>query len=218
MRNIDGLPENFDFINKRTRPTNAADVVHNNYAHQPPRVQEHQNDRTNINNDAYCARPQKAVVPRPVRDCQKRHGHYNGIFALEDYEVVRRKTKRISLSTFVVFSICIMIIFAIVNSAAMVNNEVKRYNELSSTLESLRLENQQITNALAEKHGALDIGEIAVCDLGMVKHDNFSGTYISLSEGNCVTVYPEEKENEWFGLVLLNTFGNKIGDFLEFLD
>ena len=71
---------------------------------------------------------------------------------------------------------------------------------------------------LAKKNDLVVIEDIAKNDLGMIKVAEAEQRYANLGAENSVNTYEAEGENNTVTMYLLNTFGEKIGDFLEYLD
>ena len=71
---------------------------------------------------------------------------------------------------------------------------------------------------MTEKDIDTKIEEMAKNDLGMVKVADAHQKYVSLSNGDTIQAYGAEEQDTAFGISLLNTFGEKISKFLEYLD
>ncbi len=137
---------------------------------------------------------------------------------IENFELVKRRTPSLSLGMFVSFIVTAMVLSMVVFSGSLINEEARRYSELSDTLAELKETDKTLTLALEEKHELVDAMDIAVNELGMVAVNSTAAEYISLSEGDGVEVYSADKEKTSITVNLLNTFSDKIGGFLEYLD
>ena len=62
------------------------------------------------------------------------------------------------------------------------------------------------------------IEEIAKNDLGMIKVSAAEQRYLPLSAEDGISTYAQNEENDTFGMDMLNAFGEKISDFLEYLE
>ena len=140
------------------------------------------------------------------------------IIHIENFELVRRKTPSLSLGMLVSVLITAMVLAMVVYSGSLINKEARRYSELSESLEVLKEEDKTLTLALESKHESIDIADIAVNEYGMVAAKAATADYLSLSEGNSVEVYSADDGDTSVPVDLLNTFGDKIGGFLEYLD
>lgn len=137
---------------------------------------------------------------------------------IENFELVKRKASTLSFGMLVSVLITAMVLAMVVYSGSLINEEARRYSELSSSLEVLKEEDKTLTLALEGKHESIDIADMAVNEYGMVAANTATADYISLSRGNSVDVYTPDEENTSIGVSMLNTFGDKIGGFLEYLD
>lgn len=140
------------------------------------------------------------------------------VIDLENFELVRRKTPRMSLGVLVSVLVTGLVLSMIVYSGSLINEEARRYSDLSDTLTVLQEENKTLTLALAEKNDLVVIEDIAKNELGMVKVAEAEQKYIDLGTENTVQTFSAEKEDAAVSMHLLNTFGEKISDFLEYLD
>ena len=137
---------------------------------------------------------------------------------IENFELVKRRTPSLSLGMLVSFMVTAMVLSMVVFSGSLINEEARRYSELSDTLAELKETDKTLTLALEEKHELVDAMDIAVNELGMVAANAAATEYLSLSEGDGVEVYAADEEKTSFTVNLLNTFSDKIGGFLEYLD
>lgn len=140
------------------------------------------------------------------------------VISLENFELVKRKSPRLSLGMFVSVMVTGLILAMVVFSGSLINEEARRYSELSDTLSVLQEENKTLTLALAEKNDLVVIEDIAKNELGMVKVAEAEQKYVNLGGENTVRTYAAEQENTTVPVHLLNTFGEKISSFLEYLD
>lgn len=159
--------------------------------------------------------PVREVTPAPVK-VQPRNRRE--IVHIENFELVRKKSPSLSLGMFVSVMITAMVLAMVVFSGSLINEEARRYSELSGTLEVLKEEDKTLTLALEEKHDVLSIEDIALNEFGMVASNTATAEYLSLSEGDSVEVYSADSDDTSVTVNLLNTFGDKIGGFLEYLD
>ena len=171
-------------------------------------------------NKAIVAKTQKSAVrevtaPAPVKNQTRARRE---IIHIENFELVRRRTPSLSLGMFVSVLVTAMVLAMVVYSGSLINKEARRYNELSESLQVLKEEDKTLTLALEHKHGTIDVADIAVNEYGMVAAKTATNDYLSLSEGNSVEVYSADSANTSVPVDLLNTFGDKIGGFLEYLD
>ena len=166
----------------------------------------------------------KSEKKPPIRELRRmpaRHsapvGHHE-VIALENFELVKRKPARISVGKFASVTACALILSAIVYGGSLINEEARRYSELSEDLEVLQKENQTLELELKEKNNLTVIEDIAKNDLGMIKVSEAEQRYLPLSAENGISTYAQNEENTAFGMDMLNAFGEKISDFLEYLE
>lgn len=170
-------------------------------------------------NKALATAKKSAVREATVPAVRKQQTHARReIVHIENFELVRRKTPSLSLGMLVSVLITAMVLAMVVYSGSLINKEARRYSELSESLEVLKEEDKTLTLALENKHEAIDIADIAVNEYGMVAARAATTDYLSLSDGNSVEVYSADSEDASVPVDLLNTFGDKIGGFLEYLD
>ncbi len=140
------------------------------------------------------------------------------VIALENFELVKRKSPRLSLGVLVSVLVTGLVLAMVVYSGSLINEEARRYSDLNDTLAVLQEENKTLTLALAEKNDLVVIEDVAKNELGMVKVAEAEQKYIDLGTENTVHTYAAEQEDTAVSMHLLNTFGEKINDFLEYLD
>jgi len=140
------------------------------------------------------------------------------VISLENFELVKRKSPRLSLGMLVSVIATGLVLAMVVFSGSLINEEARRYSELSDTLSALQEENQTLTLALAEKNDLAVIEDIAKNDLGMVKVAEAEQRYVDLSDANAVSVNKTSETETTVPMHLLNAFGEKISNFLEYLD
>lgn len=140
------------------------------------------------------------------------------VIALENFELVKRKSPRMSLGLLVSVLVTGIVLAMVVYSGSLINEEARRYSDLSDTLTALQEENKTLTLALAEKNDLVVIEDVAKNELGMVKVAEAEQKYIDLGTENAVQTFAVEQEDAAASVHLLNTFGEKINDFLEYLD
>ena len=176
--------------------------------------------------DLPAARPAKPAAKKPpVREVKPSNVNRTGlpaprheVIALENFELVKRKPARISFARLASFMACALILTAIVYGGSLINEEARRYTELNAGLEALQKENQTLELALKEKNDLTVIEDMAKNDLGMIKVSSAEQRYLALSGEDGIETYAEEEKNAGFGMNLLNAFGEKITDFLAYLD
>lgn len=140
------------------------------------------------------------------------------VIALENFELVKRKTPRLSLGMLVSVMVTGLILATVVFSGSLINEEARRYSELSDELSVLQEENKTLTLALAEKNDLVVIEDIAKNELGMIKVAEAEQKYVNLGGENLVRTYTAEQDKTAVPVHLLNAFGEKISSFLEYLD
>ncbi len=162
---------------------------------------------------------QRPVVREVVAATENREVRpHREVVAIENFEMVARRSRSLSLGMIVSVLVTAMVLAMVVYSGSFINEEARRYNELTSTLASLKEEDKNLTLALEEKNDIAVIEDIAVNELGMVAASATEQGYLSLSAGDSVRVYDVENEDTSLTVNLLNTFGEKISGFLEYLD
>lgn len=167
---------------------------------------------------AVAPKRQKAVVREVIAtETKPQNRGHREVVHIENFELVRRKGTKLSLSMLVSVMITAMVLAMVVFSGSLINEEARRYSELSDTLVQLKEEDKALALALEVKHDSVDIADVAA-DFGMVANNTATSEYLSLSAGDSVEVYSADSENTPVSVDLLNTFGDKIGGFLEYLD
>ena len=168
---------------------------------------------------AVSAAPKKSVVRDVTAAPQKSENRgRREVVHIENFQLVKRRTPSISLGMLVSFMVTAMVLGMVVFSGSLINVEARRYSELTSTLAALKEEEKELALALEEKHELVNIDDFAISELGMVAVNTAGAEYISLSEGDSVAVYANEEKNTPITVSLLNTFGDTISSFLEYLD
>ena len=140
------------------------------------------------------------------------------VVAIENFELVRRKSSSFSFGMLVSVMVTAMVLAMVVFSGSLINEEARRYSELTSTLENLQTENKTLMLELEEKNDLTVIEDLAKNELGMVKVAEAEQKYVSLADGNSIRTYTAETENTSVTFHMLNAFGEKISNFLEYLD
>lgn len=140
------------------------------------------------------------------------------VVSLENFELVKRKAPALSLGMLVSVFAVGLVLAMVVFSGSLINEEARRYSELSDTYTALQAENQELTLALAEKNDLTVIEDAAKNDFGMIKVAEAEQRYVHLDNADAVSVYAAEEENTTVPMHLLNAFGEKISNFLEYLD
>ena len=140
------------------------------------------------------------------------------VVAIENFELVRRKSTSLSFGMIVSVMVTAMVLAMVVFSGSLINEEARRYSELTSTLETLREENKTLTLELEEKNDLVVIEDMAKNELGMVKVAEAEQRYVSLADGNSIHTYTADDADTSVTLHMLNAFGEKISNLLEYLD
>ena len=140
------------------------------------------------------------------------------VVSLENFELVKRKTPALSLGMLVSIFAMGIVLAMVVFSGSLINEEARRYSALSDTYSVLQEENKTLTLALAEKNDLTVIEDVARNDFGMIKVAEAEQRYVHLDNADAVSVYAAEEENTAVPMHLLNAFGEKISNFLEYLD
>ncbi|MBE6679639.1 MAG: hypothetical protein E7598_03860 [Ruminococcaceae bacterium] len=162
---------------------------------------------------------QKAVVREvSAAPAKKENRPRREVISIENFEIVTRRTRSLSLGMIVSVLVTAMVLAMVVYSGSFINEEARRYNELSGTLAALKEDDKNLSLALEEKNDIEIIENIALNELGMVAANATEQGYLSLSAGDSVKVYDVNNEDTSVTVNLLNTFGEKISDFLEYLD
>ena len=172
------------------------------------------------------AHPAKTTAKKPpVREVKPSGTNRAGmpaphheVIALENFELVKRKPTRISFARLASVMACALILTAIVYGGSLINEEARRYAELNAGLETLQKENQALELELKEKNNLTVIEDMAKNDYGMIKVSAAEQRYLTLAGEDGIQTYAEEKKDGGFGMNLLNAFGEKITDFLAYLD
>ena len=162
---------------------------------------------------------QTAVVRElKVAPVRRENMAHREVVAIENFELVRRKSPSFSLGMLVSVMVTAMVLAMVVFSGSLINEEARRYSDLINTLETLEAENATLTLELEEKNDLTVIEDIAKNELGMVKVAEAEQKYISLADGNSIQTYTAETEDTSVTFHMLNAFGEKISNFLEYLD
>ena len=172
------------------------------------------------------ARPAKPASKKPpVREVKPSNMNRTGmpaphheVIALENFELVKRKPARISFARLASVMACALILTAIVYGGSLINEEARRYAELNAGLETPQKENHALELELKEKNNLTVIEDMAKNDYGMIKVSSAEQRYLTLSGEDGIQTYAEDKKDDGFGMNLLNAFGEKITDFLAYLD
>ena len=157
---------------------------------------------------------QAAVVRELKASAVKREPvAYREVIAIENFELVRRKAPALSLGMIVSVMVTAMVLAMVVFSGSLINEEARRYTELSGTLEILREENETLSLALEEKNDLVVIEDAAKNELGMVKIAEAQQRYVSLTNGDSIQTYVSRDEEASATLHMLNAFGEKSATF-----
>ena len=140
------------------------------------------------------------------------------VVSIENFELVRRKSPSLSLGMLVSVMVSAIVLAMVVYSGSLINEKSREYSDISHSISVLEEENKALTLELAKKNDLVVIEDIAKNDLGMIKVAEAEQRYANLGAENSVNTYEAEGENNTVTMYLLNTFGEKIGDFLEYLD
>ncbi len=165
------------------------------------------------------AKKQHTVVRElKTAPAHRENAAHREVVAIENFELVRRKTPALSLGMIVSVMVTAMVLAMLVFSGSLINEEARRYSELTGTLETLKEENKTLALELAEKNDLTVIEDVAKNELGMVKAAEVEQKYVVLADGNSIETYSAETEDTSLTFHMLNAFGEKISNFLEYLD
>ncbi|MBQ9428349.1 MAG: cell division protein FtsL [Clostridia bacterium] len=139
---------------------------------------------------------------------------HRDVLAIENFEVVVRKSSKLSLGAVVSVLISAIVLAMIVFSGAQINEGMRTNAELSKRYEQIVSENRVLELELEAKNNVAVIEDIAKNDLGMIKMSTAEQKYVSLGAEDSVENYAEADEHISVGTTLLNTFS----DILEYLD
>lgn len=140
------------------------------------------------------------------------------VIDLENFQIVKRKTRPFSIGAVASIMIGAIVLSTLVYTGSLVNQEVKRCNELSETMEVLCAENKALERELAEKNDLTVIEDIAKNELGMISMSQAKQKYVPIEGQNSVIVHKTEEQTTGFGPTLLNSFSEIILNFLEILE
>ena len=140
------------------------------------------------------------------------------VVSIENFELVRRKSPSLSLGMLVSVMVSAIVLAMVVYSGSLINEKSREFSDISASISLLEEENKALTLELAKKNDLGVIEDIAKNDLGMIKVAEAEQRYASLGGENTVDTYSADSEKNTVTMYLLNTFGEKIGDFLEYLD
>lgn len=140
------------------------------------------------------------------------------VVSIENFELVRRKSPSLSLGMLVSVMVSAIVLAMVVYSGSLINEKSREFSDISASISLLEEENKALTLELAKKNDLVVIEDIAKNDLGMIKVAEAEQRYASLGGENTVDTYSADSEKNTVTMYLLNTFGEKIGDFLEYLD
>ncbi|MBR5539037.1 MAG: cell division protein FtsL [Clostridia bacterium] len=140
------------------------------------------------------------------------------VISIENFELVRRKSPALSLGMLVSVMVSAIVLAMVVYSGSLINEKSREFSDISYSISVLEEENKALTLELAKKNDLVVIEDIAKNDLGMIKVAEAEQRYANLGAENSVNTYETAEEDNTVTMYLLNTFGEKIGDFLEYLD
>lgn len=173
--------------------------------------------RVNVPECKAVAERKKVTVREIAAPAKKEVAPRKEIITLENFELVAKKSVAVSFGMIVSVLVTAMVLAMVVYSGSLINEEAKKFNELNSTISVLEEEGKTLKVALEEKNTPEVIEQLAD-EYGMVASANLEREYISLSDGDKVEVYNVDKEDTSITVNLLNTFGEKISGFLEYID
>ncbi len=153
------------------------------------------------------------AMPREREVCSRRE-----VVAIENFELVRRKSPALSLGMLVSVMVSALVLAMVVYSGSLINEKSREYSEISDSIVLLEEENKALAIELAKKNDLVVIEDIAKNELGMIKVAEAEQRYAALGGENSVSTYSANDEENAVTVYLLNTFGEKISDFLEYLD
>lgn len=153
------------------------------------------------------------AMPREREVCSRRE-----VVAIENFELVRRKSPALSLGMLVSVMVSALVLAMVVYSGSLINEKSREYSEISDSIVLLEEENKALAIELAKKNDLVVIEDIAKNELGMIKVAEAEQRYAELGGENSVSTYSVNGEENAVTVHLLNTFGEKISDFLEYLD
>lgn len=136
------------------------------------------------------------------------------VLAIENFEIVKRKSSKISLGALMSVVISAIVLAMIVYSGAQINEGIRTNAKLTAQYAQIVNENQALQLQLDAKNNVAVIEDIAKNDLGMIKMSMAEQKYVAVGGEDTVENYVDEKEEISVGTTLLNTFG----DILEYLD
>lgn len=140
------------------------------------------------------------------------------VVSIENFELVRRKSPALSLGMLVSVMVSALVLAMVVYSGSLINEKTREYSDLSNSITVLQEENKALTLELAQKNDLVVIEDIAKNDLGMIKVAEAEQRYASLGGTDTVTTFDAKNNENAVTMHLLNVFGEKISDFLEYLD
>ena len=140
------------------------------------------------------------------------------VVSLENFQVVNRRTHGVSVAMLVSVIISALVLSMVVYSGSLVNEKTRECAVMSRSISDLESENAALALELAEKNDLAVIEDIAKNDFGMIKVAEAEQRYVSLENENTVSTFSAEGEDNAVTMHLLNVFGTKINDILEYLD
>ncbi len=153
------------------------------------------------------------AMPREREICARRE-----VIDIDNFELVKRKSPALSLGMLVSVIVSALVLAMVVYSGSLINEKSREYSEISDSIGMLLEENKALTLELAEKNDLVVIEDIAKNDLGMIKVAEAEQRYADLGNVNSVYTYDNGVDKNAVTMHLLNVFGEKISDFLEYLD
>lgn len=140
------------------------------------------------------------------------------VVSLENFQVVKKRTHSVSAAMLVSVMISAIVLAMVVYSGSLVNEKTRECTLMSRSISALEAENATLALELAQKNDLVVIEDIAKNDLGMIKVAEAEQRYANLESENTVSTFSTDGENGAVTMHLLNVFGEKISDFLEYLD
>ena len=111
-----------------------------------------------------------------------------------------------------------LVLSMVVYSGSLVNEKTRECVVMSRSISALESENAALALELAEKNDLAVIEDIAKNDFGMIKVAEAEQRYVDLEGENAISTFSAESNDNTVTMHLLNVFGTKINDFLEYLD
>ena len=161
-------------------------------------------------------KPYVREVKPTRRECES--SAHREVITIENFDLVRRKSHSVSFAMLVSVMISALVLIMVVYSGSLINDRMHECSDISDSIVLLEEENKALAIELAKKNDLVVIEEIARNDLGMIKVAEAEQRYADLGGVNTVSTYSAESEDSAVTVRMLNTFGEKISNILEYLD